>query len=180
MADKDTLEYKKLIEKLAKIEESRTAREKYSYKELGWAWFIIPLLFLIITGVILFIQYKYEDGMNSLLFLALIIDGVILGTIMNYNEKWENKSTAKMTVKTNNPDYKFWDNTYIDGYIYTDSSFEVNMYLIAKIVSYLVGIIGIGILALIAFSWLGSITIAPTTIIIILLMVIIHNQEQRK
>ena len=81
----------------------------------------------------------------------------------NYEEKWK---------KIKNP------TIYPYGYIYTDSIIEKITYNISKVICYLVSIFAVGIISIFIFSWLGTVSIAPTTIIIILLIMMISNQEK--
>ena len=138
-------------------------KEHYSYKILPEKWKIVPILFLIIGGIIAYENSKTYTSNNSLFASLFIIDVIIILIMGNYEEKWK---------KITNP------TIYPYGYIYTDSIIEKITYNISKVICYLVSIFAVGIISIFIFSWLGTVSIAPTTIIIILLIMMISNQEK--
>ena len=172
----ETDQKQKMLQKMILQEKERTAQEKYFYSRLGGWWYVIPSLLSLCLLIYIIIIYASKD-FNWIIFSILAVGIVPIIPIMDYNDKWDMRFEAKAKLSHNNPAYEFFYG-YNENNNYTDSLLEKQIYLIAKIISYLMGIIGFGILSLLAFSWLGSITIAPTTIIIILLVIIIYKQEK--
>jgi hypothetical protein len=155
------------FEKILKEEEGRTAPEKFSYKKIATPWLIaVSLIFLVLGVIALFsVFFQSEGELGPYFWVPFLLNLYALATILSYNGKWEKHMKAKRQLG------KKLDYSYLE-YIHTDSSFEKNVYAFAKVFCYLFDIAAAGLITLLLFSWLGSITIAPTTIIIILLLVI--------
>ena len=169
----------KMLQKMILQEKARTVKEKYFYRRLGGWWYVIPSLMVLAFIIYIILIYTVSKDLVNGVALAVFFAGMMpIIPIMDYNDKWDMRLEAKSKLISSNPLSNFWQHSYEDGYNYTDSLLEKQIYFVAKIASYLLGVVGFGILSLLAFSWLGSITIAPTTIIIILLVIIIYKQEK--
>lgn len=161
-------------ERLIKEEKDRTSIEKYKVKEIG-LWMVLPsLLFL---SFFFYGLYDYFANKNKdmgwyifpsaiFFFLSVLASGV--------EDDWKKRLEFKEELQYADENYK-WIN-YEDKHIYTDSKFEYLVYRIAKIVSYLVSFVIVGILGVLLFTWIGSISIAPTTVIIVLLIILILKE----
>ncbi len=93
-------------------------------------------------------------------------------------DNWKKRLGCKEKIRDEDENYK-WSNYEYEN-IYTDSKWDYLLYKTAKVVSYLVSFVLIAIIGILLFMWIGSISIAPTTIIIILLIIIIMNQNRER
>lgn len=194
-AEKEKAEQEKIRHHWLLVEKNRKTQEPFELKEIsGWMMVgpIIGLLIAIISGIVIWLG---DGGDSTFLWWILGISIAPLAlfgvasqieedwkaSLSAKKELWEKKETKKtydefdddsssytssFTFKLNGFEYKY-------GYIYTDSSLKSWFFKFAKFIVALSTIL-LGILAIIlGFIWLGSISIAPTTIIIILLVMIL-------
>jgi hypothetical protein len=166
------------IHKLVVQELARKSKEKFSYSEIGGGWLTAPTLFLILGGLYVYFESKSNHAVSSFWGWLFIIDFAVLIIIDTFNSTWKDHQKAKQKVKSAyTPPPYLNDANYQYGKIYTDSTFEKILYSTAKVFCYVFGIISAGIVALLLFSWLGTISIAPTTIIIVLLIMILFKEK---
>jgi len=161
-------------EKIIKKEKSRNQLEKYKISEIGgWVfWLLIPF---VISGVYAAIDFFLYKNINwyILFFFGLTI--VPMNILFELDEKWGKRLQYK-AKSSDEEDYRFH---YLYGYFYTDSPLEFYAYKLSKIVTYLITIVMFAAIAILLFIWLGSISIAPTTIIIILLIILIVQSSNK-
>ena len=167
------------LDKVIKKESARKFIEKYSYKEIRSRWLVIPMLSFLCGCVYLFIQYKDKQDVDQTFLSFFFVSLVVFLVATSCKEKWDIRLKAKRNIFEKDSSYKFNVYGYQDGYIYTDQAFEKFIYQLSKVICYIIGLIFVGLASILLFSWLGTISIAPTTIIIVLLIVIIVNQEKR-
>ena len=168
-------EFQRLVER----ERARTAPEKYHYRSLKSGWTAAPGLLLFIGGIALFWILHSSNYVDPTFATILVVDMAVLLVIVTYDNQWKDRLRAKNKIAWEMPPPRNLPN-YNSDYNYTDSAVEPKLYLAAKIACYLVSVAAIGVAVLLFFSWLGTVSIAPTTIIIILLVIIIINQENGK
>jgi len=180
------------------IEAERKSREKYEMKEFsGWMYFgpCIGLIIAAVAGFLIWASGSENAGSLWWVVGISLAPLILLGFTSDFDDEWKVSCEAKYELQEKKGKRNFDDENpfnfefgsyqlngfnYKNGYIYTDSIFSYWLYTLAKFVSSLSSIIfGIGAIIL-GFMWLGSISIAPTTIIIILLIIIIMNQNRGK
>lgn len=138
--------------------------EKYKIKKIG-GWGCFPwLLFLIFFFYGLY-DYFTNKNFNWYLIIPIGAIGLLMLMAQQVEEGWQ------YCLQLKGKEYNH------DEYIYTDSKWEYYLYKTAKVVAYLFSFVTIGILGILLSGWIGSISIAPTTIIIILLIIIIMRQN---
>src|SRR5258708_4544020 len=167
-----TVQQQKKEARLLAQEEARTAIEKYRVKEIGgwrvglfWLGYLLLFIYLIIAYAM-----HNVDATSSVIILA----GVFFFAFANdIEDEW--KKRLEIKHKLNNPSAPSYKYEY--GYIYTDSAIKCYFYKLYKFIVSLSAIAVGGALTFLVFSWLGSLSIAPTTIIIILLIIIIIKMD---
>lgn len=181
------------------IERKRTAREKYEMKEIATWMYIGPLIGLItavVTGLMIWLSYKNSD-VTALWWIAgiSILPAILFGIASEIIDGWKASVSAKIDLEIENDkidgknksDSAFLSLSssesilngfkYKDEHLYTDNVFEYWFFQVTKFVMTL-ATIGFAILAaVLLFMWLGSVSIAPTTIIIILLILILFKMK---
>jgi len=189
-------EEEKTRQRWLSIERNRKEREQYEIKEIsGWMYFgpFIGLTVSVIAGLMIWLS---GDGNAEGLWWVVgigLAPLMLLGFTSDTDDSWKasiaaKKEIEKETKKSNtededNDDYSsssFGSDEmtingfkYKYGHIYTDRALSHWFYKLTKFVMGL-STIGFTILAaVLLFMWLGSISIAPTTIIIILLVMIL-------
>lgn len=186
-ADKLKREEENRRNKALKVERERNAREKYEIKEFSGWMYIGPTLGLIvacISGFMIWVSGEGVDTTNLWWVTGIAFVPVMLfGFGSDVEKEWEYSYLIKKDVereKDIQPDWGNFDSldysangySYKNGYIYTDSWFSYWIYKLSKIVAVLSTIILSVCVSILLFMWLGTITIAPTTIIIFLLIMI--------
>ncbi|KKS44996.1 MAG: hypothetical protein UV10_C0036G0005 [Candidatus Azambacteria bacterium GW2011_GWA1_42_19] len=174
------------------IERSRKEREQYEIKEISGWMYVGPFVGLLVAGIAgVMIWLSGEGNAEGLWWVVGIglAPLLLFGFTSDLDDKWKASVAAKREIEkekdiSESDDYS--SSMTINGfeykyeYIYTDSAFTYWFYKFTKFVMGL-STIGFGILAaILLFMWLGSISIAPTTIIIILLVIIIMNQNKSR
>lgn len=176
------------------VERARKIRELYEIKEISTWMYLGPFLGMFVAAIAGLMIWLSGESDVSVLWWAVgigVAPLMLLGFTSSVNDSWEASVVAKKELeKTKNDDdnFSFSDSRgnervlnghkYKYGYIYTDSTISYWLYNVTKLVMGL-STIGFGILAsILLFMWLGSISIAPTTIIIFLLVIIIINQNK--
>jgi fatty acid desaturase len=172
------------------IEHNRKARERYEVKKISSWMYIGTFLGLLVAGIAgLMIWLSGRSGTTELWWVAGIglVPLMLLGFISNIDDDWKASMAAKREIEkdiTNSDDEYSRSNfgsskitlngfEYQYDYIYIDSVFKYWFYKLAKFVMGLSTVIFSILAIVLLFIWLGSISIAPTTIIIILLVWII-------
>ena len=163
-------------EKIIEEEKARTAIEKYKIKEIG-SWAILPQLLFLVFFIYILYNYIVNESFNWYLLIPIGTIGLLMGLASDMEDDWEKRLIYKEKIYSEDKNY--WTN-YKYKYIYTDSKRDCFLYKTAKAISYLVSFILVAIIGVLLFIWIGSISIAPTTIIIILLIIIILNQNQER
>ncbi len=166
---------KEMKENMTNEEKNRKSIEEYNTKKFNWKWFIIPLIFSIILSIYCLIA---KDSNQYLVgFIVISIFSAIF--ISDSDDKWEKRLACKAEIFESEKKQAHISglSDYKHGYLYTDSIGKFYLYAVAKLFFHLASILGVIGIVIIFFLWLGSITIAPTTIIIILLLIIIFNQK---
>jgi len=103
---------------------------------------------------------------------------LFLGLTTGIDDSWKASVSAKLENGKGLPDFgsDAWNISgfeYRNGYIYTDSAISYWFYKLNKFIAGLSTVIFGILVAVLLFMWLGSISIAPTTIIIVLLVLIL-------
>ncbi len=160
---------KELKEKMMAEEKDRKEIEKYKVKKIG-KWFIAPLLAFFIFGIWFVWDWHANGQINWYLFWIVALCLVPLFAT-DVETKWGKRLQCKRELFKS--DEKYSTSRYSSDYIYTDEPQEYYLYKTAKIISVLMSVLEILGVIFIGFIWLGSISIAPTTIIIILLVMIL-------
>jgi len=171
----------KEMKELMKKERNRKKVEAYKIKKMG-SWILLPIILSFIVAIISGIM-AYGDNWNGggeETFFGIAFGYLFLWFFTLYiEEKWEKRLSCKITIKNEKElPYEYDFNYPEPDYIYTDSHIAFYYYNLIKIISVIISVVFIIGLILLGFMWLGSITIAPTTIIIILLIIIIVNQNK--
>ena len=166
----------KRIEKLIKEEKKRNVIEKFKVKEIG-AWIGLPWILSLIISIYILYDYFKNDNFNWYLLILFVLAFVLLITARGIEDGWKGNLSIKEKIREEDENFKWVD--YSIEYIYTDSFHEYIIYYVAKVVCYLVSFVIIGLIGILLFLWLGSISIAPTTVIIILLIIVIYNQLKK-
>lgn len=167
--------------KIMETERERMEQEFYKVKKLGGWWIGLPSLVLFIYIIYAIYEYHTTNTLDSNWFVIFAIIGAAIIILNSAEEYWTKVLEAKHEIQIENPDYKFANIFLYDSdYIYTDSSLKYYSLMISKLVCYLATILFFVLIGILLFAWLGSISIAPTTIIIILLIIIILNQNKNK
>lgn len=174
-AEKQALAQKRETERIIREEKERKEIEKYKTKEIG-GWMILPWLLFLMFLIYVIYDYFANKNFNWYLIIPIGAIGLLMGLASEVEDSWKKRLNCKEKIHNEDENYK-WIN-YEYEYIYTDSKWDYFIYRTAKVISYLVSIVLIGILGILLFMWFGSISIAPTTIIIILLIIIIINQNR--
>jgi len=173
-----------------KIERGRKQKEKYEIREIpGWMYWgiFVPFLGAIGLGLINFFTDKDTTTWWIVGFLAL--PSILFGFASEIQESWNASVKGKLEVdieRNINTDwnesfgnsYKVNGQTYRNGYVYIDGVFDYWVYLLTKIVACIATLMLGAVSAILLFMWLGSITVAPTTIIIILLLILILREKK--
>lgn len=177
------------------VEGNRKEREQYEIKEIsGWMYFgpFIGLVVSVIAGIMIWLSGSGDaEGLWWIVGIGLA-PLMLFGFTSDTDDKWKSSVAAKKEIQKDKkkPHDESEDDNYssssfgsnemtLNGfkykydYTYTDSAVSYWFYKLAKFVMGL-STIGFTILAaILLFMWLGSISIAPTTIIIILLVMIL-------
>lgn len=177
------------------VEGNRKEREQYEIKEIsGWMYFgpFIGLVVSVIAGIMIWLSGSGEaEGLWWIVGIGLA-PLMLFGFTSDTDDKWKASVAAKREIekdKKKSDDESEDDNyssssfgynemtlngfKYKHDYIYTDSAVSYWFYKLAKFVMGLSTICFTILAAILLFMWLGSISIAPTTIIIILLVMIL-------
>lgn len=168
------------------IERNRKEREQYEIKEISGWMYIGPLIGLLVASIALLMIWFSGEGNSEGLwwFVGIGLAPLLLfGFTSDLDDKWKASVAAKREVEKEKDSFEsddyYQSSITINGFvykyehIYTDSVLTCCFYKITKFIMGL-STIGFGILtAILLFIWLGSISIAPTTIIIILLVLIL-------
>lgn len=177
--EKDNLRKQKIID----TEKKRISIEKYHIKEISSFWEIISGI--VAFGLVALGIYFYISNKETTWYLW--VGAVLVGLFAfayEVQENWEKRLEIKADIKSEDPSYTWvngsWlgETVYFSGYIFTDSVVEKITYISYKTLAYLTTILAVISGGVLLFLWLGSITIAPTTLIIILLIIIIVNQNK--
>jgi hypothetical protein len=151
--------------------------EKYSIRKIGIGWEAIPFILFFILGFFLIMGFKNDD-FNWYLAIGVALCATPMW-VVSIESEWDKRLECKRELdKEDSKNAKLY--LYDYDKVYTDSQFQYFFYKTTKILCYLITITGVGLLGFLGILWLGSITIAPTTIIIILLIIIIVNQNNNK
>lgn len=164
-------------EKIIKKEKSRNQLEKYKISEIGgWVfWLLIPF---VIGGVYIAIDFFSNDYINWYILFFFGLTVASMSILFDLDEKWRKGLQCKAKI-SDEEDYRFHPDRYLYGYFYTDSPLEFYAYKLSKIITYLITIVMFVAIVILLFIWLGSISIAPTTIIIILLIILIVQNSHK-
>ncbi len=171
------------------VERTRTAREKHQIKEISGWMYVGPglgVVAAVVVGLIMWIDHAQPNSVSYWFFGIALAPLILLIAAGDIKEKWEAACSAKYELSEQlepyasnvngrgqpNYDYKF-------DCIYTDSLFSFVVYQFAKICSAIYTLAALVAIAILLFLWLGTISIAPTTIIIILLVMILLKQHER-
>lgn len=190
LAEKKEEEMKEEVrQRWLSIERRRTAREVYEVGEIsGWMYIGagLGILMAIACGFLLWIG---ETEIDLWWFIGIgIVPTILFGIASELDTSWKASMSAKAEIESANhktdesgdfsyQSYSLNGNRYKNGYLYTDSFFYYWIYVLTKFVMGLSTVLfGIGAVILL-FMWLGTISIAPTTIIIILLVMILLKQK---
>jgi len=167
------------------IERDRKEREQYEIKEISGWMYVGPFIGLLVAGIAGLMIWLSGEGNSEGLWWVVgigLAPLLLFGFTSDLDDKWKASVAAKREIekeKDSSESDDYSSSMTMNGYqykyehIYTDS---VLTYWFYKITKFIMGLstIGFGILAVILlFVWLGSISIAPTTIIIILLVLIL-------
>lgn len=163
-------------EKIIKEEKARTAIEKYKIKEIG-GWAVLPWLLFLVFFIYILYNYIINESFDWYLFIPIGTIGFLMGMASEVEDNWKIRLIYKEKIYGEDENYR---NDYEYDYVYTDSRWDCFLYKTAKAISYLVSFILVAIIGILLFMWIGSISIAPTTIIIILLIIIIINQNRER
>ena len=174
------------------IERNRKQREQYEIKEISTWMYIGPFIGLVVAIIAGILIWLSGDANNTYLWWIVgigLAPLMLFGVTSDVDDKWKaslsakreiEKETDKSNIKNELDDYS--DSSYgmtINGFnyqhdhIYTDSGLINRFYKFTKFVMGLSTIVFSILCAVLLFIWLGSISIAPTTIIIILLVMIL-------
>lgn len=177
------------------VEGKRKEREQYEIKEISVWMYFGPLLGLVVSaiaGIMIWLSGSGDaEGLWWIVGIGLA-PLMLFGFTSSTDDKWKASVAAKKEIEKDkkklddeNEDDNYSSSSfgsnemtlngfkYKDGYTYTDSAVSYWFYKFAK---FIMGFstVGFAILAaVLLFMWLGSISIAPTTIIIILLVMIL-------
>lgn len=147
---------------------NRKGIEKYKITKIGGGWTVVP--FIISLVALGFGIYALLNSMWGYTILSFIVACIPM-FLDSVSDDWYKALQFKEEVKQKFPNYQIPNYEY--GYLYSDSNLEYLAYNLSKIYCYLATVAGVVIAAILLFTWLGSIAIAPTTIIIILLVILI-------
>lgn len=166
-------EYKSFVPKELK----RAHIEKYKSKTtIGGA--ILPVLLMILLVGVFLLDWWIEKNINvTLLITTLIFEGILVAPI-TFAEEWGKQYRWKARLESESGSYKM--NEYEDNYYYTDSWWKIFAFRFGKLFYWIINLGAVITIAVLLFQWLGSVSIAPTSIIIILLVIIIYNQLKSK
>ncbi len=168
---------KEKFERLVEKELARKEPEKYSTKEPGLNA-VLPGLGLFIAIIyFLYLAFTHQE-IDSFTWSCLGIFGIPF--IMWGITSEDGIMKAKAEAYRRNPKHPLVEHDYESGYFYTNSIFKLRILQIVKAYLVVMNVVFLGGLVILGFIWLGSISIAPTTIIIILLIIIIVNQNNKK
>lgn len=189
-AEKKRIAAEKTKQHWLSVEKSRTTREKYEIKEIsGWMYVgaFLGLLMAVAAGLLIWASGADEAG-GLWWFVGIGIAPLILfGIASTLDDDWKASVAAKEELHSADPrtdedgisrDFSNHDrllhgHRYKYDHLYTDSPIRYYLYILTKFILGLSTIaFGIGA-AILLFMWLGTISIAPTTIIIILLVMIL-------
>jgi hypothetical protein len=188
-------EKEKIRQRWLSIERNRKKREPYEVKEIsGWMHFgpFIGLLVAVIAG--LMIKFSETNDTEALWWVVGIaaMPLILLGLTSDIDENWKASIAAKEEIEKENKSRGIHDGNSdllysdfsgsertLNGFkykydcIYFDGGVSYWFYKITKFVMGLSTVGFIVLAAILLFMWLGSVSIAPTTIIIILLIMIL-------
>jgi hypothetical protein len=154
------------------IERHRTQRERFDMRPIaGWMW-VGPTVTLLIgvLGLLALYATAGEDrdiGLWVWTSGSLALALVSMGLAGSLEQRWQLASAVKLELGTQD---RF---AYDASRLYTDSVVRFVLYRCVKVIAVTMTLVFYAALAMSAFIWLGSITIAPTTIIIVLLILIL-------
>ncbi len=183
------------------VETNRKEQEQYAMKEISGWMFVGPFMGLVVSAIAgIMILLSGESDVVGLWWIVGIglAPLMLFGIISNIDDQWKASIAAKGELErkgatnTNSEVRDFVEDygsnsssdtsstemsangfTYKYGYVYTDSFLSCWSYQLSKFVMGLSTIVFSILVAILLFMWLGSISIAPTTIIIILLILIL-------
>lgn len=163
------------------VEGNRKEREKYEIKEIsGWMYLgpVLGLVTIIIAGIMIWLSGGGDVGALWWVVGGGLVPLIFLGMASDIEDSWKASISAKLEIGSSTPtsDSDSWNVSgfkYNNGYIYTDNAISYWFYKLARFVVGLSTVIFSLLVAILLFVWLGSISIAPTTIIIVLLVLIL-------
>ena len=184
---------------LAIVEKNRKKREIYEIEEIsGWMYFgpFLGLLAAIIAGIMIWISGASNTEELWWILGIGITPLMLFGFATEIDDAWKASVIAKEKIKEESNESNLDDDDssfsnfdseertlngfkYKYNHVYMDSTVSYWLYKLTKFVMGLSTIIFTLLAAVLLFMWLGSISIAPTTIIIILLIIIIFNQNKK-
>jgi hypothetical protein len=154
------------------IERHRTQRERFDVRPIaGWMW-VGPVVALLI-GVFGLLALYATAGEDRDIGLWVWTSGSLALTLVSMSlagsleQRWQLASAVKLELGTQD---RF---AYDASRLYTDSVVRFVLYRCVKVIAVTMTLVFYAALAVGAFIWLGSISIAPTTIIIVLLILIL-------
>lgn len=177
--------------RLVETERARKAQERYAVREMGlwmmWGPFL-GLLVACVAGLMIWLSGGAADSAWLWWIAGISVTPLILsGIASDLDTEWKAAVKVKEELHTADPredengvskDFGNYDRLlhgyrYQYDHLYTDSLVKYRLYQFSKFISGLSIIIFAILAAILLFIWLGSISIAPTTIIIILLVMIL-------
>ena len=196
--EREELRAREKMEKRRDGERQRRVIEKYKTGRIGTTHVVSFSVVVLVFFVYLVYAFLVED-FSAPVFWSLISIITIGSIATTLDDDWKNVLIAKRDVARERGEYIYddWDVTieqdktellekaeaiypkfsdYEQDSFYTDSIVKYYGYLFSKISFWALSAILVLLAIILGFMWLGSISIAPTTIIIILLIVIILNQ----
>lgn len=199
-AEMDAEQNKKQEEKIRQhwlsIERNRKQREQYEIKEISTWMYVGPFIGLvvaIIAGILIWLSGDSDTAYLWWIIGISLAPLMLFGVTSDVDDKWKASVSAKREIEkernktdTNDEFNDYSDSnsyaTTINGfnyqhdYVYTDSALMNGFYKFTKFVMGFSTIVFSILGAILLFIWLGSISIAPTTIIIILLVMILMKK----
>lgn len=175
-------------EKWLEIEKNRTEREKYEIAPMSGWFYLGPFLGMVLAALCLLVMWLGEA--DSLLWLAVVCISplIFMGFASEAEDDWKYSLEIKKDLDKDKGVYiknqfSGLDNLFIaneqeykHGFIYTDSYFKFVLSKLSKIIAVFSTILFLIGLVILLFVWLGTVSIAPSTIIIILLIMILFKK----
>lgn len=183
----------KAHKRLVEIERARKVREAYEIREISLWMYWGPFLGLLVAAIAGLMIWLSGDSDPTWLWWIMgisIAPLIFFGIASDVDTHWKASVKAKEELHPADPtededgisrDFTSYDRLlngyrYKHDYVYTDSAIKYRLYQFSKVISGLSTIVFAVLAAILLFIWLGSISIAPTTIIIILLVMILMKK----